>query len=169
MKWCALLAFFGFSTCAPAAEPLALGAPAPDVKALDATGTEVQLGNLYQKGWTLVYFYPKADTPGCTAEACGLRDAFAELTQKGIQVVGVSSDKVESQKKFADKYHLPFTLLADTEHKVADAFGVPHTLGFTSRQSFLIKGGKIVWRDLKASTKEQAADVLKAVGALGST
>jgi len=112
-----------------------------------------------------VYFYPKADTPGCTAEACSLRDAFADLTKKGVTVIGVSADTPAEQKAFQEKYHLPFTLVADHEKKVIEAFGVPTTMGFASRQSFLIKDGKIVWRDLHASTKQQAADIMKAVSA----
>ena len=113
----------------------------------------------------LVYFYPKADTPGCTAEACSLRDAFADLTKKGVTVVGVSADKPAEQKAFQVKYNIPFTLLADSDKKVIAAFGVPTTMGFASRQSFLIQEGRVAWRDLHASTKEQAADILKVVSA----
>ena len=145
------------------AEPLAVGAAAPEASSVDQDGKNVTLSQFYGNGWTLVYFYPKADTPGCTAEACSLRDAFADLEKKGVTVVGVSADKPAEQKAFKEKYHLPFTLLADSEQAVIKAFGVPTTMGYASRQSFLIKGGKIVWRDLKASTKQQAADVLKAI------
>jgi thioredoxin-dependent peroxiredoxin len=147
------------------AEPLKVGDAAPDAASVDQNGKSVTLSALYGSGWTLVYFYPKADTPGCTAEACSLRDAFADLTKKGVTVVGVSTDKPKEQRDFQEKYHLPFTLLADSGKNVVKAFGVPTTMGFASRQSFLIKSGKIVWRDLHASTKEQAADILKAIGA----
>ncbi len=85
-----------------------------------------------------------------------------------MQVIGVSSDDVAAQKKFEEKYRLPFTLVADTDKKVMDAFGVPHTLGFATRQAFLVQNGKIVWRDLSASTAEQAADVLAAIQELGT-
>lgn len=146
-------------------EPLKVGDPAPDAASVDQDGKPVRLSGLYGSGWTLVYFYPKADTPGCTAEACSLRDAFADLTKKGVTVVGVSADKPVDQKAFRAKYHIPFTLLADSDKRVIQAFGVPTTMGFASRQSFLIKGGVIAWRDLHASTKEQAADILKVVSA----
>lgn len=141
-------------------EPLEVGAPAPEVTALNQDGESVSLGEMYQKGLVLVYFYPRADTPGCTKQACSLRDAFAELSDRGVTVVGVSSDRPEAQKKFKEKYNLPFTLMADTDHKIIEAFGVPTRLGIASRQAFLIQGASIVWRDLKASTVEQAADVL---------
>ena len=147
-------------------EPLEVGAPAPEVTALNQDGESVSLGDLYQKGLVLVYFYPRADTPGCTKQACSLRDAFVELSDRGVTVVGVSSNKPDAQKKFREKYNLPFTLMADSDRKIIDAFGVPTTLGIASRQAFLIRDARIVWRDLKASTAEQAADVLAALDGL---
>jgi peroxiredoxin Q/BCP len=155
------------------AEPLEVGATAPAVTGLTDTGEKLDLGATYARGYTLVYFFPKADTPGCTAEGCSLRDAYQVLSDKGVTVIGVSADDVPAQKAFKEKYHFPFTLLADKEKTVINAFGVPvrevPVVGtFAARQSFLInKDGKIVWRDLKASTKEQAADVLKALEKLG--
>jgi peroxiredoxin Q/BCP len=127
----------------------------------------VRLADLYGEGFTLVYFYPKADTPGCTAQACSLRDDFTQLQERGVRVVGVSADGPESQRRFKEKHRLPFVLLADPERAVAKAFGVPLMLGMTHRQSFLIKGGRVVWRDLGASTREQARDVLNALEKLG--
>jgi len=109
----------------------------------------------------VLVFYPKDDTPGCTKQACALRDSFTELSERGVKVFGVSMDDVAAQKAFREKHQLPFTLLADKEGAVADAFGVPHALGFTKRQAFLFKDGKLVWRDLSASTERQAADVLE--------
>jgi peroxiredoxin Q/BCP len=123
----------------------------------------VKLAESAAKGYVLVYFYPKADTPGCTKQACSLRDAYETITGKGVKVFGVSLDSVEAQKAFADKYKLPFTLLADKQGKVADAFGVPHLAGFAKRQAFLFLDGKLVWRDLAAATDQQAADVLKVI------
>lgn len=137
--------------------------PAPKVEAMNQDGKAVKLEDYYIKGLTLVYFYPKAGTPGCTAQACSLRDAYEELTKVGVQVIGVSTDGVEAQKKFEQKQKLPFTLLADPDGKVLKAFGVGSFLGFSSRQAFLIKDGKIIWHDAKASTAEQAADVLRVV------
>ena len=156
--------FFSFGA---KADELAEGARLPAVTVNDQDGHAVDLAAQGSQGWTLVYFYPKADTPGCTKQACSLRDAYARLGDIGVQVVGVSSDDPAAQKKFQEKYRLPFTLIADTDKKVMDAFGVPHTLGFATRQAFLVQNGKIVWRDLTASTAEQAADVLAAVQELG--
>jgi thioredoxin-dependent peroxiredoxin len=157
-----LLAFFGL-TPSRAAE---IGAPAPELTAVDQDGNQVSFGDTYKKGTTLVYFYPKADTGGCTAEACSLRDSFADLTARNLRILGVSEDKEDAQKKFQVKYKLPFTLIADTDGAVARAFGVPTLKGFAKRQSFLVQDGKIVWRDLSASTSRQAADVSKALDEL---
>ena len=142
-----------------------VGELAPEAVARDDEGREVRLGHLYREGPVLVYFYPKADTPGCTAEACSLRDEFAALSERGVRVVGVSADGPSAQRRFKEKYRLPFTLLADEDRAVARAFGVRLILGMPHRQSFLIKEGRVVWRDLRASTAEQARDVLRAVGA----
>ena len=159
-----LFSLLGFST----AHALSVGDAAPAPTAVDQDGKPLAFAEIYSKGTTLVYFYPKADTPGCTAEACSLRDSYADLRSEGLNVIGVSEDKVESQKKFQDKFKLPFTLVADSDGAVAKAFGVPTLLGFAKRQSFLVKDGKIAWLDLKASTKNQASDVRKAVAALGT-
>ncbi len=145
---------------------LEIGDAAPAVTANDQDGKPLSFEGVYKKGVTLVYFYPKADTPGCTAQACSLRDSYEDLRAKGLQVIGVSEDKAEDQKKFQDKYHLPFSLVADTDGAVAKAFGVPVENGYAKRQAFLIKDGKIAWRDLKATTKEHAADVRKALDEL---
>lgn len=136
------------------------GTAMPAVSCQNQAGETIALADVAAKGYTLVYFYPKADTPGCTKQACSLRDAYEKITAKGVKVFGVSMDSVESQKAFAEKYKLPFALLADKEGKVADAFGVPHIAGFARRQAFLFLDGKLIWRDLSASTDEQAADVL---------
>jgi len=141
-------------------KPLAVGEAAPDVVTRDEQGNEVRLAGFYGDGFTLVYFYPKADTPGCTAQACSLRDDFAQLQARGVRVLGVSADAPRSQLRFKEKHRLPFVLLADPERAVARAFGVPLMLGLTRRQSFLIKDGRVVWRDLSASTRAQAQDVL---------
>ena len=114
----------------------------------------------------ILYFYPKDDTPGCTKQACSLRDSYEELTKRGVQVIGVSRDKESSQKKFSVKNHLPFTLLSDPEGKVLKDFGVGSFLGFASRQAFLVEDGMIIWRDKHASTEEQAADILRVLDAM---
>lgn len=143
------------------AEPLAVGASIPAVEQKNQDGNVVKLQEVAAKGYTLVYFYPKADTPGCTKQACSLRDSYAALTDKGVKIFGVSADNEASQKAFKEKNKLPFELLADADARVIDAFGVPKTLGFAKRQAFLFKDGKLVWSDLSASTEQQAEDVLK--------
>ena len=146
---------------ANAAEPLAIGAKLPQVSQKNQEGVSITLTEVGASGWLLVYFYPKADTPGCTKQACSLRDAFATLTEKGVKVFGVSTDSPKAQKAFRQKYRLPFDLLADEDSTIVKAFGVPTTLGFAKRQAFLFKDGVLAWIDLSASTEEQAADVLK--------
>jgi len=158
-----LMNLFGFLA---KAEPLAIGSPAPVLSALNQDGVTVPFATVYSQGITLVYFYPKADTPGCTAQACSLRDSFAKLHAEGLQILGVSHDTPAAQKKFQEKYMLPFPLISDTDGKVAAAFGVPTTLGFTSRQSFIIKDGKMVWSSPKAKTAQHAAEVQAALNAL---
>jgi peroxiredoxin Q/BCP len=161
-----LCSLLGLTLGAQAAT-LEVGSPAPDITAVDQDGKSVSFKAVYEKGPTLVYFYPKADTPGCTKQACSLRDDWSEIKAKGIQVLGVSGDKPDSQKAFQDKYKLPFTLVADHDSKVADAFGVPHLGGFSKRQSFLIKDSKVVWVMPAASTATHSKDVLAAYEKLG--
>jgi peroxiredoxin Q/BCP len=147
------------------ADPLAVGRPAPEITAANEDGKTVQFAPIYAKGITLVYFYPKAGTPGCTAEACSLRDSYAKLHAQGLQIIGVSRDAADSQKHFQDEYHLPFTLIADRDGKVAQAFGVP-MMGFlpiASRESFIIKDHKIVWNSIHAQTKGSAQEIQQAL------
>jgi thioredoxin-dependent peroxiredoxin len=163
-----LLAFSAISLFAFAAraEPLIVGTDAPDITAKNQDGAAVNFADVYTKGTTLVYFYPKAGTAGCTAQACSLRDSFADLNQKGLQIIGVSEDTVESQKKFKDEHNLPFTLIADSDGKVAEAFGVPIMMGLAKRQSFIVKDGKIAWVSSQAKTKEHAQEVEAALESL---
>jgi len=142
------------------AQPIELGAPIPTIQATLDSGQPVDLASSNAEGYTLIYFYPKANTPGCTKQACSLRDAFEVLIEKGVTVYGVSKDSVKSQTSFKEKYSLPFSLVADSKSEVIKAFGVPQKLGFASRQAFLFQNGKLVWRDLAASTSKQAEDVL---------
>lgn len=132
-----------------------------DVEGVTEAAKKIQLYEVNPKGITLVYFYPKADTPGCTAQACSLRDQYVKISKLGVQVIGVSTDSVEDQRAFKIKHRLPFTLVADTEKKWAKAFEVPTTFGFVKRQAFLIKNNKIIWMDREASTNEQAQDIIK--------
>ena len=160
-----IMSFFGFGSKVKALE---VGDQAPVIVAADQNGAEIRLADVYAKGPTLVYFYPKADTPGCTAQACSLRDSFANLSAENLQILGVSRDSSASQKKFQEKYKLPFTLLADLDGKVAEAFGVPSILGMpvSRRQSFLVKGDKVVWKSASAKTGDHAAEVQTALDAL---
>ena len=158
----------GFTSSAQA-DPLKVGDTAPAVTGITETGAKLNLGDVYKKQpYTLVYFYPKAGTKGCTAQGCSLRDAYEKLTAKGVAVVGVSTDSVEAQEAFKEAQKFPFTLIADKDKTVIGAFGVPTqtrpTMGeFATRQAYLIKDGKIVWADYKASTTKQADDVLKVI------
>lgn len=146
--------------------PLAIGDSTPDVISRDEQGNEVRLAELCREGLTLVYFYPMASTPGCTAQACSLRDGFGELTAHGVRVIGISADGIAAQRKFKERQRLPFTLLADEKREVIRAFGVPLMFGVPRRQAFFFKDGRLAWRDLHASTREQAKDVLRVLSEL---
>lgn len=147
---------FGFAR----AEPLKVGDKAPEIAATTDEGKTLNLADVYKKNdYTLVWFYPKALTGGCTKQGCSLRDASAELKQKGVAVVGVSTDTVEKQKEFKDKNNFPFPLLADTDKKVVKAFGQSGAM-MASREAYLIdKQGKVVYYD-KGQTEKQAESVL---------
>jgi peroxiredoxin Q/BCP len=145
------------------------GSVAPNFAAKDANGETVRLKDL--RGQKVVlYFYPKDDTPGCTKEACSFRDAFADFRKRDIKVLGVSIDSEASHKKFAAKYKLPFTLLADPDHSIADAYGVYGEKKFMGRTylgvkrvTFLIdEKGKVKKVFEKVKPEEHARDVLEA-------
>ncbi len=141
-----------------------LNSPAPDFTLPDQNGKEHSLSD-YRGKWVLLYFYPKDDTPGCTKEACALRDNFPDFKKLGIAVLGVSVDSVSRHKKFEEKYKLPFTLLADAEKKVVNLYGVWAKKKFmgkeydgTLRTSFLINPeGKIakVYENVKPELHAQ--------------
>jgi peroxiredoxin Q/BCP len=151
-----LLPIFG-----DAAEKLAVGASIPDVTCNDQDGNPVSLAKEGAKGYLLVYFYPKADTPGCTKQGCSLRDGWADLQKAGVNVLGVSTDSEKAQKAFKEEQKFPFRLLADKEKKaVTEAFGVKSMVGFASRSAFLFKDGKCVYADHKGHTGDQAKVIL---------
>ncbi len=140
---------------------LKIGDPIPEISTADQDGKPVNLAQEGSTGYTLVYFYPKAMTPGCTAQACSLRDSYTELQSKGVKIFGVSLDTVEAQKKFVEEDHLPFAMLSDRDQKITGAFGVPVRLNaFATRQAYLFKEGKLIWMDTHAATDKQAQDVL---------
>jgi peroxiredoxin Q/BCP len=165
-----LLAFSAaLAAPSPARAELKVGDKAPEVTGITETGQKLSFAEVYSKQpYTLVYFYPKANTSGCTAQGCSLRDAYEALTKKGVVVIGVSVDQVDAQKSFKDKYHFPFTLIADPDKTVVNAFGVSlmaTPIGqLAHREAFLIKDGKIVWADYHAKTDKQAEDVLAVIG-----
>ena len=99
------------------------GRPAPDFELQSDTGESVRLSDLRGKP-VVLYFYPKDDTPGCTRQACGIRDAWGEFQRAGAEILGISADSRESHERFKEKYSLPFTLLADPEHLLAEPYGV---------------------------------------------
>lgn len=163
-RFLALSAFLTMSFFASAA-PLKVGDPAPQVSGLTETGARLAFTDAYkQSPYTLVFFYPKAFTPGCTAQSCSLRDGYEQLAKLGVTIIGVSTDSVETQRKFKDEYKLPYTLIADTDKKVLTAFG-QNALMFASRQAYLIHDGKVVYVDVQGSTKQQADDILKFLSA----
>jgi peroxiredoxin Q/BCP len=122
------------------------GETAPLIEGKDQDGKTWKLADVVGKKVVLLYFYPKDDTPGCTKEACGLRDRMADLKKDKVEVIGVSFDSTDSHQKFIAKYNLNFSLLADTDGKIADAYGVRMTGWDRARRvSFLIGlDGKIV-------------------------
>ena len=102
---------------------------APDIALPDQHGNTISLKSFHGKKVVVFYFYPKDNTSVCTAEACTFRDSYESFSELGAEVIGVSSDSVESHKKFAEKHHLPFPLLADTSNMARKAFGVPNSVG----------------------------------------
>ena len=135
----AVCLFYSASFSAPP-DPVNEDDPAPGFELLDQNGDMHSLED-YRDKWVILYFYPKDDTPGCTTEACEFRDSIFEFRKLGCQVLGISMDDQSSHKEFADKYSLPFPLLADTSGTTAAAYGVKSKMfGMTiaKRQSFLI-------------------------------
>jgi len=145
------------------------GAAAPAFTTKDAEGDIVRLKD-FRGQKVVLYFYPKDDTPGCIKEACSFRDAFSKFRKRGIQVFGVSPDGEASHKKFAAKYKLPFTLLADTDNAISDTYGVYGQKKFmgrtymgVNRTTFLIdEKGKIKKVFEKVKPEEHASEVLEA-------
>ena len=144
-----------------------LNQKAPDFTLPDQDGNKHKLSN-YHGEWVLLYFYPKDDTPGCTTEACTLRDNLPKFSKLTAKIFGISVDSVASHKKFAEKYKLPFTLLADEDKKVVQKYGVWQEKSMygkkymgTVRNSYLINPeGKIVKIYEKVKPETHAADVL---------
>jgi peroxiredoxin Q/BCP len=122
-----------------------VGDAAPGFTLPNQDGSPVALKDLLQKGPVVLYFYPKDDTPGCTAEACSFRDAYEDFKDAGAEVVGISSDSAGKHRAFADKHRLPFVLVSDEAGAVRKLFGVPKSLGlFPGRVTYVIDPGGVV-------------------------
>jgi thioredoxin-dependent peroxiredoxin len=140
---------------------------APNISLLNQDEKQVSLSD-FLDSWVLLYFYPKDDTPGCTKEACALRDNFPFYEDTGITILGISKDSPKSHKKFIEKYSLPFTLLSDSEGLVAKAYGADGMLG-TKRVSYLISpDGTIAKAYPKVSPATHAQEVLEDLKTLKS-
>jgi peroxiredoxin Q/BCP len=143
-----------------------VGDRAPDFVLPDRSGRTVRLSDYRGKKPVIVYFYPKDDTPGCTKEACAFRDHYQDFQDAGAEVIGISADSEESHRRFADKYRLPFVLLADRQDTVRKQYGVPATLGLLpGRVTFVIDRDGIV-RHVFNSQLQATRHVDEAIAAL---
>ena len=146
------------------------GDKAPEINSVTADGEKIQLSQ-YKGKKVILYFYPKDDTPGCTAEACNLRDNYYELLKRGFQIIGVSADSELSHNKFSDKYQLPFPLIADTDKKIIKSYGVwgekkmyGNSYEGILRTTFIIsEDGKIEHVFDKVDTKDHTRQILDAL------
>ncbi len=160
----ALAALTGMSLGAADLKP---GMAAPPFSAQDQNGKTVKLADFAGKSAVVLYFYPKDDTPGCTKEACSLRDGFEAIKAKGAVILGVSADDVTSHAAFSQKYHLPFSILADPGHTIIDAYGVRMpVMGIAKRVTFII-GRDGVIRSIMTDVKTAEHD-RQVLGALAS-
>jgi peroxiredoxin Q/BCP len=158
-----------------AAELLPIGSPAPDLNVTDQRGSLRTLKELRGK-WVVLYFYPKDNTSGCTVEACKFRDSLAEIKKRDAVVLGASPDDVGSHQKFIDKFSLDFDLLADTDKKLAQAYGVWQEKSMYGRKymgvvrtTYLINPqGKIAYRWDKVKPADHDAEVLAKLDELGA-
>lgn len=147
---------------------LKIGDKVPPFSATDQDGNTINLSD-YSGKKLIVFFYPRANTPGCTAEACNLRDNYKELQDAGYELLGVSEDSQKKQSNFKNKYNFPFPLLADEDHTVIDAFGVWGPKKFMGREfdgihrkTFVIDGsGEVINVIEKVKTKDHAAQLLE--------
>lgn len=147
---------------------LKIGDKAPEINAKDPNGILISLKDFIGKK-VIVYFYPKDDTPGCTAEACNLRDNYEQLISTGFKIIGISADDEKKHQKFSDKYHLPFPLIPDTEKKIINAYGVwgskkfmGRTFDGINRTTFVVsEDGKIEKIFSKVNTKNHTQQILE--------
>jgi len=147
---------------------LSIGDKAPQFEAETYEGKPVRLDNFSTKKLVVLYFYPRDNTPGCTKEACSMRDSMDGLNELGIQVLGVSTDSVKSHETFRDKYALNFPLLSDKSKEIVKSYGVQSAFGTASRKTLLIdKDGVIrhIWNKVK--TSDHGNEVIEKVKELG--
>jgi len=147
---------------------LSIGDKAPQFEAQTYEGNPVRLDDFSAKKLVVLYFYPRDNTPGCTKEACSMRDGMDGLNELGIQVLGVSTDSVKSHETFRDKYGLNFPLLSDKSKEIVKSYGVQSAFGTASRKTFLIdKNGVIrhIWNKVK--TSDHGNEVIEKVKELG--
>lgn len=141
------------------ADTLKVGDPAPNFTAPASDSSTFELKAATGKAPIVLYFYPKDDTPGCTKEACSLRDNFAAFRKLDATVYGISYDSIESHKKFIEKYKLPFALLSDQNHAIAKLYGADSLL-FAKRMTFVVdKSGKIAWINPKVDPSTHSQEL----------
>ena len=147
---------------------LKVGDKVSDFSSLDQYNNTIKLKDFSGKK-LIVFFYPRANTPGCTAQACNLRDSYSELIKEGYSLLGVSADSIKHQKSFSDKFNFPFSLLSDTDHKVINIFGVWGPKKFRGKEyeginriTFVIDENGLVDRVIdKVKTKDHASQILE--------
>jgi len=158
VKWASI---FGFLAGASSAQALQIGEMVPDVAVPVTSGGEVNLRNTDGQ-WTVVFFYPKAFTPGCTSQACSMRDSNKQLMDLGVRVFGASTDSLQTQRDFKAKNNLPYELLADDGKELSKGFGILGMIGFTSRTTFIIDPeGRIADMIESVSVGSHDADVIR--------
>lgn len=152
--WVAIVSFGVMMACAQesdkndnAMETFDIGDDMPRFTLKDQDGRDVDIADYIGQKKLVIYFYPKDDSPGCTKEACAFRDSFADYTDAGALVIGINSGSMESHKAFAEKFHLPFTLLSDPGNRVLKRFGVKNVLFLTGRETFVVGlDGKLAFK-----------------------
>jgi peroxiredoxin Q/BCP len=139
---------------------LQVGDPAPEFEAPATSGKTVKLSD-FKGSWVVLYFYPKAFTPGCTAESCSLRDSYTDIQKMNAVILGVSLDDIETQKKFKDKHNFQFELISDTDKKISKAFDVLGLMGmYAQRKTFIIDpDGKIAYIFDKVNARKHDVEV----------
>jgi len=170
-EWSLETAFrpYGFIALARAMATLRVGDSAPDFTATTEDGSTIQLSDLQDKKFVVLFFYPKDGTPVCTKEACSFRDSYEQFVDAGAEVIGVSSDSAASHQQFSQRYNLPFRLISDEGGRLRKLFGVPKTMGFMpGRTTYVIDNEGIV-RMIYSAALASTAHVEQALEAVGAS